>query len=209
MTLSFHDGHRQVQDRFDARRLADKLGGVAGEQFDERTKAFVEALDMFFLATTDTDGFPDCSYKGGEPGFVKVVDANTLAFPVYDGNGMFRSLGNITVNPRVGMLFVDLEGGSRLRVNGTAQIAYEGPLVDSFAGAIAVVTVEAQAIFANCRRYVHEYRKVTPSPFVPATDGEPVPVPDWKRDPWFDGTLPEGDPALDPSRPSAPAIPHF
>jgi predicted pyridoxine 5'-phosphate oxidase superfamily flavin-nucleotide-binding protein len=208
MTTQFHDGQRQLQDHFDTRRLADKLDSVAGDSFSDEVAAFVEARDMFFIATSTPEGQPDCSYKGGDVGFVRVIDEHTLAFPVYDGNGMFRTLGNIASHPPVGLLFVDLETGSRLRVNGRASVELDGPLVASYPGAIAAVRVSADAIFANCRRYVHEYRKVGPSPFVPDADGE-APVPDWKRDPWFEGTLPDGDRALDPSRPDAPAIPRF
>lgn len=208
MALQFHDGQREFQDRFDTRRLADRLGGVAAETFSDEHARFIGARDMFFLATTDADGLPDCSYKGGEPGFVRVIAPDTLAFPCYDGNGMFVSLGNLRVNPNVGMLFVDLEGGSRLRVNGEATVHLDGELVTSFPGAVCAVTVKARAVFANCRRYVHEYRKVAASPFAPTDEHEP-PVPDWKRHPWFDGALAAGDPALDPSRPDAPAIPVF
>lgn len=208
MGHEFHEGQRAMQDRFDTRRLADRLGGVASEVFSDELTRFVEARDMFFIATTDTDGAPDCSYKGGDPGFVRVVDERTLSFPVYDGNGMFRTLGNIAVNPGVGLLFVDLEGGSRLRVNGTALIDFEDPACGPGTGVLCTVRVRADAIFANCRRYVHEYRKVTPSPFVPR-DGAEAPVPDWKRNAWFDGTLPADDPAHDPAHPTAPATPHF
>lgn len=208
MALRYHEGQRELQDRFDTRRLADRLAEAAADVFSPELAAFVSARDMFFLASTDADGAPDCSYKGGEPGFVRVLEPHTLAFPVYDGNGMFRTLGNIAVNPRVGLLFVDFESGSRLRVNGEARIHQGGDLTASFPGAVCSVTVRAEAIFANCRRYVHEYRKVTSSPFVPTADGDP-PVPDWKRDPWFDGTLAAGDPAHDPGRPSAPSIPRF
>lgn len=208
MALQYHDGQRELQDRFDTRRLADRLGEVAGDTFNDDLAAFIAARDMFFLASTDADGSPDCSYKGGEPGFVRVVAPDTLAFPVYDGNGMFRTLGNIAVNPRVGLLFVDLEGGSRLRVNGEAAIHHDDEIAGSFPGALCAVTVRATAIFPNCRRYVHEYRKVATSPFVPTADAEP-PVPDWKRDPWFEGTLAHDDPAHDPARPSAPSIPRF
>ena len=207
MALQFHDGQRELQDRFDSRRLADRLGSVAGEAFSDELAAFIGGREMFFLATADADGIPDCSYKGGEPGFVRVRD-DTLTFPCYDGNGMFRSMGNILVNPHIGMLFIDLETGSRLRVNGTATVHLDDELTASYPGAIGAVSVRADAVFANCRRYVHEYTRVSTSPFVP-TDGAEPPVPDWKRDPWFDGTLPAHDPAHDPARPSAPAIPIF
>jgi len=208
MTSGYHEGQRGFQDRFDTRRLADRLAEGAGDTFDENIAGFVEARDMFFIASTDLDGSPDCSYKGGDPGFVRVVDDSTLAFPVYDGNGMFRTLGNLAVNPRVGLLFIDFETGTRLRVNGDAGIDFDDPLMTSYQGALCVVRVRARSIFANCRRYVHEYRKVSPSPFVPRDDVDP-PVPDWKLDSWFDGTLPADDPAHDPQRPSAPAIPRF
>ncbi len=206
--MDYHDGQRELQDRFDTRRLADRLGSVAGDTFGEQLASFIKARDMFFIASTDLDGFPDCSYKGGDPGFVRVVDDSTLAFPVYDGNGMFRTLGNLTVNPRVGLLFIDFEAGTRLRVNGDAAVDFDDPLVASYQGALGVVRVKARAIFPNCRRYVHEYRKASSSPFVPRDDVDP-PVPDWKLDPWFDGALAANDPAHDQQRPSAPAIPQF
>lgn len=163
---------------------------------------------MFFIATTDEDGFPECSYKGGDPGFVRVIDDTTVVFPVFDGNGMFLTVGNLSVNPRVGMLFIDFETGNRLRVNGDATTDLDDPLAESFQGALCVVRVRARAIFANCKRYVHTYHKASPSPFVPRDETDP-PVPDWKLDGWFEGTLPSGDPALDPERPSAPAMPQF
>ena len=208
MTIRYHDGQREFQDRFDTRRLADRLAEAATDTFREDLARFIEARDMFFIASADADGSPDCSYKGGDPGFVRVIDERTLVFPVYDGNGMFRTLGNVTVNSRVGLLFIDFERGTRLRVNGDASVDVEDPLVASYPGALCVVRVRARTVFANCRRYVHQYRKVTPSPFVPRADVDP-PVPDWKRDAWFDGTLPAGDPAHDPQRPSAGAIPRF
>ena len=208
MADHYHDGQREFQDRFDTRRLADRLAESMADTFSESFAAFIEARDMFFIASTDAHGSPDCSYKGGDPGFVRVVDDHTLAFPVFDGNGMFRTLGNIAVNPRVGLLFVDFETGTRLRVNGEANVEFDTPLVASYPAASCVVQVRALSIFANCRRYVHEYRKVTTSPFVPHADVD-APVPDWKRDPWFDGTLAAGDPARDPDRHAAPAIPQF
>ena len=107
----YHDASRRLQDRFDTRRLADRIEDrIVHDSIDDDDRAFIEARDMFFLATADEDGFPTCSYKGGDPGFVRVLDERTIAFPVYDGNGMFLSLGNLTSNPRVGLLFVDFEG---------------------------------------------------------------------------------------------------
>ena len=208
MGQDYHQGQRDLQDRYDSRRLADRLDEATTDEIGDGYRAFIEARDMFFLATVDAEGRPQCSYKGGETGFVRVVDDHTIAFPVYDGNGMFLSMGNVGVNPKVGLLFIDLEGGTRLRFNGTASIDDDDPLVASYPGALFVVRVRGEAVFANCRRYVHRYELVERSGFVPSASGEP-PVPDWKLDPWFEGTLPEHDPALDPEHPSAPAIPRF
>jgi hypothetical protein len=205
--MEFRDSHRDLQDRFDTRRLADRLASVAGDDLTP-FRDFIEARDMFFLATADADGQPQCSYKGGDPGFVRVVDDSTLAFPVYDGNGMFLSVGNVTENPLVGLLFIDFSHGSRLRVTGEASVDPDDPLLAELPGAKLVVRVRAHAVFPNCRRYVHTHGPAQRSVFVPV-EGEQPPVPDWKRDEWFDGTLPAGDPALDDDAPSAPSIPRF
>lgn len=208
MSQAYHPGQREFQDRFDTRRLADRLAESTSDTIDDRFAAFIQRRDMFFLATADADGWPEASYKGGEPGFVGVLDDHHLAFPVYNGNGMFLSAGNMTVNPRVGMLFIDWESGTRLRLSGDALIEPGDPLIGTYPGAQFVVRVRVRQIFANCRRYVHRQTLVARSPFVPSAESEP-PVPDWKRDPWFEGTLPSDDPALDPRHPSAPSIPEF
>ena len=205
--MDYRDAHRVLQDRFDTRRLADRLGSVAGDDLTAFTD-FIEARDMFFLATSDADGQPQSSYKGGDPGFVRVVDASTLAFPLYDGNGMFLSAGNVSENPLVGLLFIDFSNGSRLRLNGEASIDPTDPLLAEFPGALLVVRVRAHAVFPNCRRYVHTHGPQERSVFVPVEGAQP-PVPDWKRDEWFDGTLAGSDPALDSTNPSAPSVPRF
>lgn len=204
----YHAAQRSLQDRFDTRRLADRLAESTAAVIVPKHKAFIEARDMFFLATADADGWPQCSYKGGVPGFVRVLDETTLAFPTYDGNGMYLSAGNMLVNPRVGLLFVDFEVGTRLRLNGVASIDDDDPLVATYPGAKFVVRVRGHEVFANCRRYVHRYELIQRSRFVPS-GGEEPPVPDWKLDEWFAGTLPSADPALDLDRPSAPSIPEF
>jgi predicted pyridoxine 5'-phosphate oxidase superfamily flavin-nucleotide-binding protein len=208
MPQEYHEGQRALQDRFDTRRLADRLDEATSNQIGDAHRDFIESRDMFFLATADAHGVPQCSYKGGEPGFVRVLDERTIAFPVYDGNGMFLSMGNLNVNPNVGILFIDLERGTRLRFNGVASIEGDDQLIASYPGAQLVVRVRGEAVFANCRRYVHRHELVERSPFVPTATADP-PVPDWKLDPWFDGTLPSHDPALDPDHPAAPAISRF
>lgn len=180
MGEAFHAGMRQLQDRFDTRRLADRLDERLGRgAFSAEDRAFIESRSMFFLASADAEGRPDCSYKGGDPGFVRVTADAELAFPSYDGNGMFRSLGNVIANPAVGLLFIDFESPRRLRVNGHARIVDDDPLLAAFVGAQLVVRVQAERIFPNCPRYIHRSAGAEPSPYVPRAGGTP-PVPNWK-----------------------------
>ena len=125
----YHDGSRELQDRFDTRRLADRWSSGSCTRLHRRRPRVHRSRSLFFLATADAEGRPDCSYKGGTPGFVRVVDRRTLAFPSYDGNGMFKSLGNILVNPHVGLLFIDFESPNRMRVNGHATLHEDDPLL--------------------------------------------------------------------------------
>src|ERR1044071_354930 len=150
----YHEGSRGLQDEFGTRGLADRLGQrLRRERFNDEDRAFVEAQRMFFLATTDAEGFPDCSYKGGDPGFVRILDERTLVFPSYDGNGMFKSLGNLRANPSVGLLFLDFEQPKRLRVNGTATVSSDDKAMELFPGAQLLVRVTPRHIFPNCPRY--------------------------------------------------------
>jgi predicted pyridoxine 5'-phosphate oxidase superfamily flavin-nucleotide-binding protein len=203
MASTYHDGARRLQDRFDTRRLGDRLDErfLQRPVIDADDRAFIERMDMFFLATADPEGRPQCSYKGGDPGFVRVLDESTVAFPNYDGNGMYLSMGNVLVNPNVGMLFIDFtsERPSRLRLNGVATIDEHGPLAGSWPGAQFVVRVEARQVFPNCPRYIHRMALVERSRFVPREESE-VPVPDWKRTSWACDVLPANDPARESSR---------
>jgi uncharacterized protein len=194
----YHDGSRRLQDSFQTRRLADRLQEViAHAVFTDDERAFIESRSMFFLATADADGRPDCSYKGGRPGFVRVIGPGTLAFPSYDGNGMFKSLGNVLVNPHVGLLFIDFERPKRLRVNGRASVHTDDPLLAEFAGAQLIVRVEVEAAFPNCPRYIHKMQLLEESPYAPC-EGHTPPVPEWKTRPLFREVLPPGDPAASP-----------
>jgi len=202
MTSTYHGGSRRLQDRFDTRRLADRLDERYARSgvIDADDRAFIERMDMFFLATADADGRPQCSYKGGDPGFVRVLDEHTVAFPNYDGNGMYLSMGNLLVNPWVGMLFIDFTAArpSRLRLNGTASCDENDELVADWPGAQFVVRVAATQVFPNCPRYIHRMALVERSRFVPR-EQHPVPVPDWKRTDWACDVLPAGDPAREGS----------
>ena len=195
--MTFSDDSRYFQDRFDTRRIADRIDELlVSDTIDEHAKRFIESRDMFFLATCDADGRPQCSYKGGAPGFVRVVDDHTIAFPVYDGNGMFLSLGNIRAHADVGLLFIDFEQPNRLRVNGVATVDLEDPLLGSMTGAMLVVRVRTTQVFPNCPRYIHKMQMVERSHFVPEPEVAP-PVPDWKRMSWAQEFLPAHDPARD------------
>lgn len=196
----YHEANRGLQDRFDTRRLADRIEErIVRDEIDADDRAFIEARDMFFIATTDEEGQPQCSYKGGDPGFVRVLDEHTLAFPVYDGNGMYLTTGNLLSTGNVGLLFIDFEGRKRLRLNGVASVDDADPLLSEYPEAQLVVRVRATEVFPNCPRYIHEYRLVKRSRFVPKSDCE-TPVPKWKQSEWAHDVLPESDPAQDPSR---------
>ena len=187
---TYHAGMRTLQDRFDTRRLADRLDEKLGRSvFTADDRAFIESRPLFFLASADAQGQPDCSYKGGDPGFVRVTGDSELAFPSYDGNGMFRSLGNVLVNPAVGMLFIDFESPRRLRVNGRASIADDDPLLAQFPGAQLVVRVQAERIFPNCPRYIHPTAAGELSVYAPRA-GHVPPQPKWKSFDFIADVLP-------------------
>ena len=195
MSMTYSSGSRELQDRFDTRRLADRLAEVkVHDHFTAADRDFIERLDMFFLATVDAGGQPTCSYKGGDPGFVKVLDERTLLFPNYDGNGMYLSMGNVAQTRAVGILFIDFERQRRMRVDGTARISTDSSLMALYPEAQFVVRVEARRIYPNCPRYIHKLQLVERSAFVPRLPAQ-TPVPDWKRSPWACDVLPAGDPA--------------
>lgn len=187
----YHDGNRELQDHFDTRRLADRLEQITVHTaLHDGDVAFIERSPMFFLATTDADGWPDVSYKGGRAGFVRCLDRQTVAFPSYDGNGMFKSLGNVLVHDRVGLLFVDFEQPNRLRIQGTASVTVDDELLGSWAGAQAVVRVRVERAFPNCPRYVHRMTLDEVSVYAPGPDHVP-PEPEWKRMDVFRDALPQ------------------
>jgi len=191
----YHEGSRKLQRQFDTLRLADRLEEVTvHDRILPADRAFIEQRDMFFLATADAEGWPTCSYKGGEPGFVRVLDERTIAFPNYDGNGMYLSMGNALVNPRVGLLFLDFERQRRMRLTGAAAVALDDPLKDRWPEAQFVVQVAVRQVFPNCPRYIHRYQLAERSRFVPR-GGCATPIPDWKRSEWARDVLPADDPA--------------
>ena len=201
MPKLFRPSHRALQQQYDTTRLADRIESTLfRERLTAEDRAFIERLDMFFLATADAEGRPSCSFKGGDPGFVRVTGEAELVFPCYDGNGMFLSMGNASENPQVGLLFIDFETPKRLRVNGRAKLLPADAVDQPFREAQFVVQVAVEQIFPNCPRYLPKMQRVEPSRFIPR-EGIVTPVPPWKRMDWARDVLPAGDPASDPARP--------
>lgn len=182
MSRLFSEQHRLLQDQFDSRDLADRVEDIAvATELDELATAFIESRDMFFLSSVDERGRPTVSYKGGEAGqFVRVVDEKTLAFPSFDGNGMYYSMGNINGNAEVGMLFIDFEKPHRIRVQGSASVSADDPLMSYWKEAELVVRVTISELWQNCPRYIHRYQKVKDSRYVPNAACE-TPIATWKR----------------------------
>lgn len=187
----YHDGQRALQTRFGSTALADRLEQkLHHDRFTEADAAFIQAQSFFFLATADADGRPDCSYKGGAPGFVRVLAPDLLVFPDYDGNGMFRSLGNIEANAHIGLLFIQMgEKPKRLRVNGDARVALDDQLLADFTGAQALIRVTPSHIFPNCPRYIHDLEHHTLSPYTPQPSTAPL-EPGWKASEEFKDVVP-------------------
>ncbi len=194
MSSLYHDGNRHLQDRFDSRRISDRLENLARTAFTDDDKAFIESAAYFFIATADAEGRPDCSFKGGMPGFVRVTGPSELSFPDYDGNGMFKSLGNVMVNPNVGLLFIAMHGTPRrLRVNGSARVHDDDPLLKETVGAQLIVRLQARAIFPNCPRYIPDMQMTGPSIYTPQPHCDP-PEPAWKGFDIFKDAVPPRQP---------------
>jgi uncharacterized protein len=195
MSNLFGEGQRQLQREFDTERLADRIEErLCRDHITPDDRVFIARMNMFFLATADAAGHPNCSYKGGEVGFVRVVDPKTMIFPNYDGNGMYISTGNTVENPHVGLLFIDFENQKRLRINGVAHIEPASAASPPYPEAQFVVKVEVLQVFPNCPRYIHKMQLVEQSKFVPRA-AVVTPVPGWKRMDWACDVLPATDPA--------------
>ncbi|MEP1200902.1 pyridoxamine 5'-phosphate oxidase family protein [Tateyamaria sp.] len=183
----FHEGHRELQDKFDGRALADALEKrFRYDALEPDEIALIEMSEFFFLATAHGKSV-DCSYKGGPRGFVRVTGPTTLEWPDYDGNSMYRSLGNLARSPRAGLLFIRFgEAPARLRVNGECE------LVET-SGVKSTIRLHADEIFPNCPRYIPDLASGTQSPNT-TEDGDIGPKPRWKDMPGLAENLPGNDP---------------
>ncbi|HCP23665.1 MAG: pyridoxamine 5'-phosphate oxidase family protein [SAR202 cluster bacterium] len=180
----YHAGNRQMQDKFGTRKLADRMAERASEVISDDARGMIERAEMFFLATCDERGLPTCSYKGGAPGFVRVLDESTIAFPNYDGNGKYQSMGNLLQNPNAGLLFIDFENQSRLRLQGAVSIDDDDPLLGEYHEAQFIVRLKVTEVYPNCPRYIPKMTQVEPSVYIPKA-GRETPQPGWKSRPEY------------------------
>ncbi|GAB5467745.1 MAG: hypothetical protein Kilf2KO_07750 [Rhodospirillales bacterium] len=190
----FHEGMQALQDRFDGRRVAEAIARNRRHyDFWDDERAWIEAAQFFFIASTWGD-YVDCNIKSGDPGFVKIVGPGLLEYPEYDGNSMYRTLGNIAKNPNVALLFVRFDGKSRrIRINGKASLHDEAEVLERHFGAKLVVRIACE-IYPNCPRYLPNLTEATASPHVPrAGEGRP-PAPEWKTRDYIRDILPSDDP---------------
>ena len=193
MSDMFGEAHRKLQDEFETRKMTDRVIDLAcKDEIGDEERAFIESRDMFFLASVDENGSPTVSYKGGAPGFLRVVDKKTIIFPSYDGNGWYLSMGNLATTGKLGMLLIDFENPHRVRIQGTAKILKDPELLASYKEAQLVIEVTVDKIFPNCPRYVHRYKKESVSRYVPQ-DGVETPLATWKRTDAMQDVLPERD----------------
>ncbi|MGF1900702.1 pyridoxamine 5'-phosphate oxidase family protein [Aliivibrio sifiae] len=152
-------------------------------EFNDDVAQIVNSSLFFFIATSSGDRNLECSYKGGNEGFVRVMSDNELAFANYDGNGMYKTLGNIDENPEVALLFIQFNGDKRrIRINGRARISTDKEITQHFPKAESVIIVEAEFIFPNCSRHIHTMRFEENSIYSP-TEGYTPPEPYWKSKP--------------------------
>jgi len=193
--MSFYtESQKNIQVAFDSRKLADRLEEsiVTDQIVPELHQRFIESRDFFFLSTVNAQGEPTVSHKGGPVGVVTIVDAHTLVFPTYDGNGMFLSMGNIAETGKIGLLFIDFETPNRVRVQATATISTDDPLMARYPGAQLLVRAKVDKVFLNCARLIHKHQRVSTSPYVPDAKGE-TPFPSWKRIDLVQDALPAKD----------------
>ncbi len=189
----YGEAQRALQASFDSTNMADvHAATIISDTISDEQRAFIESRDFFFLSTVNAEGWPTVSYKGGAPGFVKVSSEQSISFPLYDGNGMFLSGGNIEATAKIGMLFIDFERPDRLRLHATATLSQSPEVLDQFPGAQLVIEATVDNVFLNCARYIHKHQRIQDSPYVPDEDGQ-QPYASWKRIDLMQPFLPASD----------------
>lgn len=141
---SFGNCPQYIQARTFERREADQATAktvASVETLAAPEQSIIAAADTFLIATAyqpqsvGAANGVDVSHRGGKPGFVRIDDDQTLTIPDFSGNNHFNTLGNLALNPRAGLLFVDFEQGSLLSLTGTAEVIWEGDEIRAYAGA--------------------------------------------------------------------------
>lgn len=192
-TEFYSDAQRKIQADQDSENLAAAMAAtIVFDELQEDHSDFIASRDYFFLSSVNAEGEPTVSYKGGPVGLVQVLSPKRLAFPSYDGNGMFYSMGNVAEAGKIGMLFIDMETPHRVRVQGTAKVSKDPDLMQQFPGANMVVDVEVTSAFINCARYIHKHQRLEASKYVPDEKGD-QPFPSWKRIDLLQDALPGKD----------------
>ncbi|GHO65833.1 oxidoreductase [Ktedonobacter sp. SOSP1-52] len=128
---------------------------------------WIGRADTFFIASSHHEGGSDVSHRGGTPGFVQVENATRLVFPDYSGNRMFQTLGNISVEPQAGLLFLDFKSGDTLQLTGKAQVIWEKERVAAFAGAERLVEFGIEEVIETKGAVPLHWQLVEYSPFLP------------------------------------------
>lgn len=171
-----HEGERAAHERFGVAEFWRRQDFNARflDALPPGVIAFVESLPFFLIATANQRGECDCSFRGREVDaggrpypLLKVLDARTLVFPDYRGNRMYTSLGNLLVNPHIGMLFIDFETRRRLRINGRVDIIDDvRAYADIWPLAERHLRISVEQVFGNCRARIPRMR------LMPITDAQ-------------------------------------
>ncbi len=198
MTDFYGEQQRALQDEFQSRPLADRLEKlIVKTTMDADVQSFVSGRDLVTLSTVDEQGFPTVSHKGGDVGFVKIVDDKTLLVPCYDGNGMWLSAGNVQGQSQVGLLFIDLENPHRVRMQGYAQLRRDKSVLDLWPEVALAIEVKIEKLWINCPRYIHRYQRIETSAHVPRTGHVTEPA-DWKSHEAIGDVVPPMPHEIDP-----------
>jgi predicted pyridoxine 5'-phosphate oxidase superfamily flavin-nucleotide-binding protein len=162
---------KYIQSRHLAADDTEQLEGYGIQRVKALTKEqqrWIMRADTFFIASFRPQSGADASHRGGYPNFIQVLSANKLVFPDYSGNNMFNTLGNIAVNPNVGLLFIDFEFGRTLQLTGKASIIWSTDRAAEFAGAERVVAFQIDEAIDIFNASPLRWRFVEYSPFNPA-----------------------------------------
>lgn len=161
-------GEQLAQERFDTSRRARAFYDKQMlSHLNARMRDFIALQEMVFIATADAQGECDCSFRAGPPGFVAVLDAKTVVYPEYRGNGVMASVGNMLENPHIGLNFIDfLDSTVGLHVNGRARIV-DGSSLEAWSGRRQViprdpsgrvpecwVVVDVQEAYIHCSKHI-------------------------------------------------------